>query len=101
MVPFIIGDGQTVLGFRLVGVEGRVASGRDDALAALNEALDNREIGLIVIPERLAAEIRDEIDARLADAGFPLILEVADAAGPMPGRPGIEDIVRKAVGVSL
>jgi len=26
---------------------------------------------------------------------------VADAAGPMPGRPGIEDIVRKAVGVSL
>ncbi|HOF38647.1 MAG TPA: V-type ATP synthase subunit F [Candidatus Hydrogenedentes bacterium] len=101
MIPFVIGDDQTVLGFRLVGVEGRVASGRDQMLAALNEALGRREIGLIVVSERLAVEIRDEIDARLSDAGFPLILEVPDASGPLPDRPGLAEIVRKAVGVNL
>ncbi|MGI6460234.1 MAG: V-type ATP synthase subunit F [Candidatus Hydrogenedentales bacterium] len=101
MIPFVIGDDQTVLGFRLVGVEGRVASGRDQMLAALNEALGRREIGLIVVSERLAGEIRDEIDARLSDAGFPLILEVPDAQGPLPGQPGLAEIVRKAVGVNL
>ena len=35
MKPFVIGDSQTVLGFRLAGVEGRVATEREDVLAAL------------------------------------------------------------------
>ena len=101
MIPFVIGDSQTVAGFRLVGVGGRVATGRDDALAALNEALEKREIGVILIPERMAAKIRDEVDARLYGVGFPLILEIPDASGPVSDRQTIEDIVRRAVGVSI
>lgn len=101
MKPFVIGDSQTVLGFRLAGVEGCVATEREDVLAALNETLDNHEIGIILIPERVAAEIRAEVDARLYGVGFPLLLEIPGASGPLADRPTIEDIVRKAIGVSI
>jgi V/A-type H+-transporting ATPase subunit F len=101
MKLFVIGDDQTVLGYRLVGVEGKVAEGREEALAALRQAVENREIGVVLITEKIAAGIRDEVEARLYGLGFPLVLEVPDATGPDPNRLNIEEVVRKAIGVSI
>jgi V/A-type H+-transporting ATPase subunit F len=98
---FVIGDNDTVLGFRLVGVPGRAVGTRDDALAALKEAVGNKETGVVLITEKVAAGIRDEVDARLYGLGFPLVLEIPDSSGPDPERPEIEDFVRKAVGMSI
>lgn len=101
MKLFVIGDDQTVLGYRLVGVEGRVAEGSEEALAALRQAVENKEIGVVLITEKIAAGIRDEVEARLYGLGFPLVLEVPDATGPDPSRLDIEEVVRKAIGVSI
>jgi V/A-type H+-transporting ATPase subunit F len=98
---FVIGDRQTVLGFRLVGIPGREASGRAETVSALKEAVGSRDVGVVLITEALAGEVRDEVDARLYGMGFPLVLEIPDASGPSPDRPEIEDVVRKAVGISL
>jgi V/A-type H+-transporting ATPase subunit F len=98
---FVIGDDDTVLGFRLVGVRGRAAKGPDDALAALKEAVADKNIGVVLISEKTAAGIRDEVEARLYGVGFPLVLEIPDASGPDPGRLEIEEVVRKAIGVSI
>ena len=98
---FVIGDRETVLGLRLVGVHGRVVEDATEAVAALREALKQSGIGVVLITERLAAQMRDEVDARLYGAGFPLVLEIPDAAGPGPDRLKIEDVVRRAIGVSI
>lgn len=98
---FVIGDRETVLGFRLVGVDGLVAGDRDGALAALNDVVLREEVGIVLLTERVAAQIRDEVDSRLYGFGFPLILEIPDATGPAPNRLQIEDVVRKAIGVSI
>ena len=98
---FVIGDRETVLGFRLVGVEGTIATLRADALAALKEAVEEKSVGVVLITERVAAEIRDEVEARLYGFGFPLVLEIPDSSGPAPERPKIEEVVRKAVGISI
>ena len=98
---FVIGDRQTVLGFRLVGIEGRQAEDREGALAALDEAVSRKDLGIVLITEAVAGRIRDEVDARLYGIGFPLVLEIPDASGPSPERPGIEDVVRKAIGISI
>ena len=95
----VIGDRQTVLGFRLVGVEGVEVEDRDEALAALKEAAAMEGIGIILITEKVAARIRDEVEARLYGMGFPLVLEIPDSQGPSAERPPIEDIVRKAIGI--
>ncbi|MGD9140825.1 MAG: V-type ATP synthase subunit F [bacterium] len=98
---FVIGDNDTVLGFRLVGVQGRAVETREEALTALREAVENRETGVVLITEKAAAGIRDEVEARLYGLGFPLVLEIPDSSGPDPERPEIEDIVKRAIGVSI
>jgi V/A-type H+-transporting ATPase subunit F len=98
---FVIGDRQTVLGFRLVGIEGRQAEEREEALAALDEAVTRKDLGIVLVTETVADRIRDEVDARLYGMGFPLVLEIPDASGPSPERPGIEDVVRKAIGITI
>jgi V/A-type H+-transporting ATPase subunit F len=98
---FVIGDRQTVLGFRLVGIEGKRAEEREEALAALDGAVSRKDVGIVLVTEAVAERIRDEVDARLYGMGFPLVLEIPDASGPSPERPGIEDVVRKAIGISI
>ena len=97
----VIGDRQTVLGFRLVGVEGTVAVEREEALTALHKAVETRETGIVLVTEAVAARIRDEVEARLYGMGFPLVLEIPDASGPAEDRPEIDEIVRKAVGIKI
>lgn len=101
MTFFVIGDRETVLGFRLAGVEGRVAEDKDSALAALKDAVLLEQVGIVLLTEQVAAQIRDEVDARLYGFGFPLVLEIPGSAGADPGRLKIEDVVRKAIGVSI
>jgi V/A-type H+-transporting ATPase subunit F len=98
---YVIGDRQTVLGFRLVGIDGTVAVEREDGLTALTEAVGGKDIGIVLVTEAVAAKIRDEVEARLYGIGFPLVLEIPDASGPSEDRPEIDEIVRKAIGISI
>lgn len=97
----VIGDYETVLGFRLAGVQGILADGRQQALDALHQVLASNDIGVVLMTETLAKSVRDEFEARLYGHGFPLLLEVPDALGPQPDRLSVEDVVRKAIGMSL
>jgi V/A-type H+-transporting ATPase subunit F len=98
---YVIGDRQTVLGFRLAGIDGTVAVEREDGLTALTEAVGGKDIGIVLVTEAVAAKIRDEVEARLYGIGFPLVLEIPDASGPSEDRPEIDEIVRKAIGISI
>ena len=98
---YVIGDMQTVLGLRLVGIEGKAAVDREHALSALKGAVSRKDVGIVLITEAVASKIRDEMEARLYGIGFPLVLEIPDASGPSPDRPEIKDIVRKAIGISI
>ena len=98
---YIIGDRQTVLGFRLVGIEGTDVEDREEALSALRTAVSKKDVGIILITEKVAGKMRDEVEARLYGMGFPLVLEIPDASGPSPDRPKIEELVRKAIGISI
>ena len=98
---YVIGDRQTVLGFRLVGIQGTVVMEREETLEALRAAVEDKDIGIVLMTEAIAGKIRDEVEARLYGIGFPLVLEIPDASGPSEDRPHIDEIVRKAVGISI
>jgi V/A-type H+-transporting ATPase subunit F len=98
---YVIGDRQTVLGFRLVGIEGTDVAGREEAVAALKATVARTDIGIILITETIAGQMRDEVEARLYGMGFPLVLEIPDLKGPSADRPPLEDIVRKAIGITI
>lgn len=98
---FVIGDNDTVLGFRLAGVRGSVVGEKDDATIALESALRDASNGLVLITESIADKIREQVNIHRASAGMPIVLEIPGASGPSVSRVPIGDIVRKAVGVSV
>ncbi|RJR28435.1 MAG: Vacuolar H+transporting two-sector ATPase F subunit [Candidatus Latescibacterota bacterium] len=98
---FVIGDESTVAGFGLVGVEGETVESADEAREALKRAFASPDIGIVVINERAAAGLREEMEKYTFGRSFPLIIEIPDRTGPMPGRVSIRQMVRSAVGISV
>lgn len=101
MKYFIIGGEDAVLGFGMVGVEGRVAATADEARDALQEALSSKEVGIVIITEPVAEMIRPQVDRYVFSQSFPLIVEVPDRQGPLEGRPSLRELVNQAIGINL
>ena len=97
----IIGDEDAVLGFGMVGVSGRVAVNADEARRAFKAILDDKEVSIIIITERVADMIRPIVDKYLFTESFPLIVEIPDRGGSKEGRPGIREMVNTAIGLKL
>ncbi|MBP7096340.1 MAG: V-type ATP synthase subunit F [Spirochaetia bacterium] len=99
MKYFAVGDEDTVLGFGLAGVRGRAAKNAVEALSAFREALEDVNVGVVLITERTADLIRPQVEAWLASGSFPLVVEVPDRGGRLPGRPGLRELASSALGV--
>ena len=98
---FIIGDEDAVLGFSMVGVEGRVAVNSQEAENAFRSALNDRNIGIIIITERTAELIRPLVDRYIFSSTFPLILEIPDGKGPLAGKLSLREMINQAIGMKL
>jgi V/A-type H+-transporting ATPase subunit F len=97
----VIGDEDTVLGFGIVGVPGRIASTEEETRSAFGELLEDQEVSIIIITERLADKIRALVDRYMLTQSFPLIVEIPDRRGRLPGRPGIREMVNTAIGIKI
>ena len=97
----IIGDEDTVLGFGIVGVLGKVATTPDQAQRAFKAILQEKDTGIIIITERVADMIRPLVNKFLFTSSFPLVVEIPDRNGPKPDRPGIKEMVNTAIGIRL
>jgi len=98
---FLIGDEDALLGFGMVGVDGVMARNAEETRHALHQALENPDIGIILINENLASLIREEVDRYVFTREFPLILEIPDRLGKREGQKGLRDMVNEAIGIKL
>ena len=101
MKYYIIGDEDAVLGFGLVGVAGTVATNVAQAQEAFSTAMEQSDIGIIIVTERVADLIRPQVDRFIFTRNFPLIVEIPDRQGPLSGKPGIREMVNQAIGIKL
>ena len=97
----VIADEDTVLGFGILGVSGRVATDTEQAQRAFEALLDDKQVGIIIITERIADMIRPLVNRYLFTISFPLVVEIPDRLGHSPDRPGIRDLVNSAIGIKL
>ena len=101
MKYFILGDEDAVLGFGMVGVQGSIIRTAEEAHEHFNQALSDKDIGIIIITEGIADLIRPEVDRFLFSEQFPLIVEIPSRVGRLPGRPAIREMVNAAIGIKL
>jgi len=97
---FVIADPRSYLAFALAGLPGGTALTPKETRQLLARGRGDPGVGLILITQRLAQEIQDEVDAARRERSVPLILEIPDLTGPLPGAPELLARLRVLMGFS-
>ena len=98
---FVISDNtDTQVGLRLAGVEGVLARNREEGLAAIDEALADPTIGILLITEGLAEQCADKLAPLKMDGHTPLVVEIPDRYGSRK-KDSITRYIREAIGVKV
>lgn len=98
----VIGDRDTVTGFRLVGVsECASPKSPNDTRELLLDYFRDPNMGLIIITERLAQEVEDTI-VELSQSPVPVILLIPDRTGSTGTYESVlKELIRRAVGIEI
>lgn len=92
----VIGDENTVMGFRLAGVgKGHIVKNQAETEAAFEEC---EKSGVVIITERAAETIRETLSK---DRFFPLVVEIQDRMGPIEKEDQLRILMRQAIGVDI
>jgi len=78
---------------------GGAADNAAEARQLLAQGLADPRVGLVLITERLAQDIRNEVDAVRQEGRPPLILEIPDLKGPRLGGRSLLDRLRALMGI--
>ncbi|MEK6978345.1 MAG: V-type ATP synthase subunit F [Candidatus Hydrothermarchaeota archaeon] len=99
----VLGDATTVTGFRLAGIrDAYEVSAPKEAVGLLRELVGDKEMGLVIVTERIADEIRAEMEGITEGRITPLIVEIPDREGPMAKKVDpIKELIKRAVGVEI
>ncbi|MBU1142230.1 MAG: V-type ATP synthase subunit F [Firmicutes bacterium] len=99
---FLISDNvDTEVGMRLVGIEGVVVHGKSDFLRALETALEDPTIAIILVTTKLI-ELAPKIISELKlTQPRQLIVEIPDRHGTSEIGKAIDRYVSEAIGVKL
>lgn len=98
----VIGDRDTVTGFRMVGVrESSIPTTANETRKSLLDYFRDPEMGLIIITEPLAEGIEETI-LELSEAPVPVILLVPDRQGTTGAYETVlKELIRRAVGIEI
>lgn len=96
----VIGDKDSVLGFKAVGLDVFPCSQSEEAKKTLHQ-LAKEEYAIVYITETLAAEIPKDID-RYKDEKLPAVIAIPGKEGPSgSGMRNVSKAVERAVGADI
>jgi V/A-type H+-transporting ATPase subunit F len=102
MRAYLVSDNlDSLVGLRLAGIEGRVARGPEESKSAIEAALEDPELGILVLTEKVAETVPDLVQALRERGELPLVVEVPDRHGMHRASDFLTAYVRDAIGVNL
>ena len=102
MKMFLISDNvDTLTGMRLAGVEGCIVHERAELRKALEDAIANKENGIILLTEKFGREFPDIIDDVRLNRRLPHHIEIPDRHGTGRNPDFITSYVSEAIGIKL
>lgn len=102
MKMFLISDNvDTYTGMRLAGVNGVVIHSKIHLKEQLEQTFANKEIGVLLITEKLSREFPDIMNNIKLNHRLPLIVEIPDRHGTGRDPNFIMNYVNEAIGLKL
>ena len=98
MKMYLISDNvDTLTGMRLAGVDGVVVHEREELYQALQTAMSDPSIGIVLLTEKFGKEFPDLIDEIKLERQMPLLIEI----GTGRKKDFITSYVNEAIGLKL
>ena len=97
----IIGDQDTVLGYRFAGVSGDVVEDAAQAKTAFEAALNDPSVTVLLVTEAVEDMIPELVMRHRMAAKPPYLAVVQDIWGPRGGRKSLQELINEAVGIRL
>jgi vacuolar-type H+-ATPase subunit F/Vma7 len=97
----IIGDKDTVLGFRFAGVTGDIVESETEARDAFKRATAKRRDGILLITEAVEEMLSEEVLAYRLKASPPFLSVVEDIWGKRGKRRSLQELIFTAVGIRI
>jgi V/A-type H+-transporting ATPase subunit F len=101
MKIMVIGNQEAVLGFSLVGVEGKVATSVVEVNQLLDEAFSDRQVGIVLITSEVAVLIESRMNELRLHSTVPLVVEIPAPEKVQPEQSSLSEIVFRAIGVRI
>ena len=102
MRMFLISDNvDTLTGMRLAGIDGVVVHEKQEIKQALDEVLSQKDIGIILMTEKLGKEIPEIVDDIKLNRTFPLLLEIPDRHGSGRRPDFFTAYINEAIGIKI
>ena len=102
MKMYLISDNiDTMTGMRLAGIEGVVVHEKEELKAAIQNALADKETGILHLTEKFGREFPEIIDTVRLERRLPLLIEIPDPHGTGRRPDFITSYVNEAIGLKL
>ena len=102
MKAFLISDNHdTLVLMRLAGIPGVIAHGSDETMNAVDKALKDKELAILVITELAAESIPERIQNLRKRESLPLLVEIPDRHGSRRDADFLSRYVRETIGVKM
>ena len=102
MKMYLISDNiDTLTGMRLAGVDGVVVHERGELKSAIEAAMQDKTVGIILLTEKFGREFPDLIDEIKLARTMPLLIEIPDRHGTGRKSDFITSYVNEAIGLKL
>jgi V/A-type H+/Na+-transporting ATPase subunit F len=97
----VIGSAPAVWGFALTGVGGVVVETSEALKQALDAALADSSIGIVLVTEDVARMARALVDDLMMQSELPLVVELPGPGDMSQSRPSIGETLHRMLGVEI
>lgn len=102
MKIYLISDNRdTLVGMRLAGIKGIVVNDKRNIEKAFDALINKKEVGILLLTEKVAEAIRDKVNYVKQKLTYPLIVEIPDRHGSMKEEDYITGYVRDSIGIKI
>ncbi|MDO9508663.1 MAG: V-type ATP synthase subunit F [Thermovirgaceae bacterium] len=102
MRAFLVSDNHdSLVGMRIAGIPGVLAHGADETIRAVRTALEQDDLGILVLTERAASEVPDVVRELRQSGELPIVLEIPDRHGTKRSPDFLTRYVQEAIGVKV
>jgi len=99
---FLVSDNHdSIVGMRIAGITGVLVHGKDDTLKAVREALEQDDLGILVLTEKAAAEVPEVVRELRQSGELPIVVEIPDRHGTKRNPDFLTRYLQEAIGVKV